>query len=98
MGSADGHAGGHWGRMTKLDLSKFKLETRLGVAGRDPARYDGAVNPPMTRATTVVLDDPEQLYGNTKTYGLEGMAVQEALRDALVSVEGGAAAVLAPSG
>ncbi len=85
--------------MNKLDLSKFKLETRLGVAGRDPARFDGAVNPPMARATTVVLDDPDLLYGGkNKTYGLEGMAVQEALRDALVAVEGGAGAVLAPSG
>lgn len=86
--------------MTKpLDLSKLKLETRLGVAGRDPARFDGAVNPPVHRATTLVLEDPGKLYGaRTKTYALEGMAVQEALRAALVAVEGGAGAVLAPSG
>lgn len=86
--------------MTKpLDLSKLKLETRLGVAGRDPARFDGAVNPPVHRATTLVLEDPGKLYGaRTKTYALEGMAVQEALRAALVTVEGGAGAVLAPSG
>ena len=85
--------------MTKLDLSQFRLETRLGVAGRDPARFDGAVNPPLTRATTLVIDDPNGLYGGkNKTYALEGMAVQEALRAALIAVEGGAGATLAPSG
>ena len=87
--------------MTKppLDLSKLRLETRLALAGRDASRFEGAVNPPVHRATTVLLDEPGDLYsGKTKTYALEGMAVQEALREALVGVEGGADAVLAPSG
>ncbi|MCR6643366.1 MAG: cystathionine beta-lyase [Terricaulis sp.] len=82
-----------------IDLSALSLETRLALAGRDPARSEGAVNPAIHRASTLLFDDPDDLYGKpNKTYALEGMAVQEALRDALVAVEGGAGATLAPSG
>lgn len=85
--------------MKELDLSKLRLETRLALAGRDAARFEGAVNPPLHRATTIVMDDVDALYGApAKTYGLEGMAVQEALKAALIAVEGGAGATLAPSG
>lgn len=82
-----------------LDLSKLRIETRLALAGRDPSRHDGAVNPAIHRATTLVIDDTADLYNTPKkTYALEGMAVQEALKDALLAIEGGAAATLAPSG
>lgn len=82
-----------------IDLSALRVETRLALAGRDHARNERAVNPAVHRATTLVFDDPEDLYGKPhKTYALEGMAVQEALREALVAVEGGAGATLAPSG
>ncbi len=81
------------------DLSKYRLETRLALAGRDPARFDGAVNPPIQRATTLILPEVDDLYDKpVKTYALEGMAVQEALCEALVVIEGGAGATLAPSG
>lgn len=82
-----------------LDLSKLRWETRLAHAGRDRARSEGAVNPPVHRATTLLIDDTDDLYGaQKKTYGLDGMAVQEALREALVAIEGGAGATLTPSG
>lgn len=85
--------------MTGRDLSKYQLETRLALAGRDPARFDGAVNPPIQRATTLILPEVDNLYDKPiKTYALEGMAVQEALCEALVAIEGGAGATLAPSG
>lgn len=81
------------------DRSKYKLETRLALAGRDPARNDGAINPPIQRASTLVIENADELYNTPrKTYALEGMAVQEALREALVAIEGGADACLAPSG
>lgn len=81
------------------DLSRFRLETRLALAGRDPARFEGAVNPALHRASTVVIEDIDDLYNTPKrTYALEGMAVQEALRATLVAIEGGAGATLAPSG
>jgi cysteine-S-conjugate beta-lyase len=82
-----------------LDLSKLRFETRLAHAGRDRSRSEGAVNPPVHRATTLLIDDADDLYGTPKkTYGLDGMAVQEALREALVAIEGGAGATLTPSG
>lgn len=81
------------------DKRDLKPDTRLGRAGRNPARQDGAVNPPVHRASTVVLDDMGDLYsGKTKTYALEGMAVHDALKEALMTVEGGEAVTLAPSG
>jgi cystathionine beta-lyase len=84
---------------TPLDLSKLRLETRLAHAGRDRARSEGAVNPPVHRATTLLIDDADDLYGAPKkTYGIDGMAVQEALREALVAIEGGGGATLTPSG
>jgi cystathionine beta-lyase len=81
------------------DLSRFHIETRLAHAGRDSQRFEGAVNPPIQRATTIILSDADDLYDRpTKTYGLEGMAAQDALKDALLAVEGGAGVTLAPSG
>ncbi|MEZ5996956.1 MAG: cystathionine beta-lyase [Hyphomonadaceae bacterium] len=86
--------------MTKktMDLSGLGLASRLAHAGREAARADGTVNPPVQRATTLLFDDVETLYHGAKTYALEGMAAHEALCEALLAVEGGAGAVLAPSG
>jgi cystathionine beta-lyase len=81
------------------DPASLRWETRLALAGRDPARFDGAVNAPVHRASTLIIPDVDDLYNTPKkTYALEGMAVQEALRAALTAVEGGAEATLAPSG
>lgn len=82
----------------KLDLDKLHPETKLAHAGRDPARYDDAVNPPVHRATTLVIDKVEDLYDARQTYALDGMAVHTALEQSLLAVEGGAGATLAPSG
>jgi cystathionine beta-lyase len=84
--------------MSKADLSKLHMETRLAHAGRNPSGVGATVNPPVQRATTLLFEDSGTLYHAPKTYGLDGMAVQEALRDMLVAVEGGAGSVLAPSG
>ncbi|MES1202625.1 MAG: cystathionine beta-lyase [Pseudomonadota bacterium] len=83
----------------KPSLEDLHLETRLALAGRDPSKQDGAINPPVHHASTLVLENADDLYGApVKTYALEGMAVQEALCEALIAVEGGAGASLAPSG
>ncbi|MEJ0061053.1 MAG: cystathionine beta-lyase [Terricaulis sp.] len=87
--------------MTKrmLDRSKLRLETQLALAGRDTARFDGAINPVVHHATTLAIDHVADLYNTPKkTYALEGMAIQEALAEALAAIEGGAGATLAPSG
>lgn len=99
MGRTRRYAHRNGASVKKTDLSKYRLETQLTLAGRDAARFDGAVNPAIHRATTVIIPDTDDLYGTPKkTYALEGMAVQEALRAALVAIEGGADACLAPSG
>jgi cystathionine beta-lyase len=86
--------------MAKKPLSEhLHPDTRLTLAGRDPSRQDGAINPPVHHASTIILDDVDALYGApNKTYALEGMAIQDALCDALADVEGAAGASLAPSG
>ena len=83
---------------SKDELAKLRWETQLAHAGRDPSRSEQTVNPAIHRATTLVFDDVEGLYGKAKTYALEGMQVHEALRKALVAVEGGYDALLVPSG
>ncbi|MBC7767701.1 MAG: cystathionine beta-lyase [Phycisphaerales bacterium] len=81
------------------DLSKLRLETRLVLAGRDSARSEGAVNPAVHRATTLLIADTDDLYNTPKsTYALDGMAVQQALREAVAAIEGGVDAALTPSG
>jgi cystathionine beta-lyase len=85
--------------MPSRDFSKFRLETKLALAGRDTARSGGALNPVVHHATTLIIPDTDDLYNTPKqTYGLDGMAVQEALRQAVAAIEGGADATLAPSG
>ncbi|MBI1249912.1 MAG: cystathionine beta-lyase [Alphaproteobacteria bacterium] len=81
------------------DLSRFHPQTRAVLAGRGGPLADGAVNPPVHRASTLVIDTLDGLYGEGKrTYALEGMAVHQALRSALLEISGGAGATLAPSG
>lgn len=81
------------------DLSKLRLDTRLALAGRDPNRFEGAVNPAVHRATTLIIDDADELYNTPRqTYALEGMAVQNALKEALIAIEGGVSATLTSSG
>lgn len=75
------------------------LPTKIVQAGRDPAKHDGVVAPPITRGSTVLLPDAATLIkGAVKDYGLEGHAVQEALAAVLAEIEGGTGAVLLPSG
>lgn len=83
----------------RRDSARYRLETRLVLAGRDARRFDGAVNPPLHRATTLLIGEADALYGKAeKTYALDGMAVQEALRAAVANLEGAHDTVLAPSG
>lgn len=73
--------------------------TRTLMAGRDPKLFDGAVNPPVQRVSTILLSKVSELYGtDVQTYGLDGMAVHRTLEQALIEIEGGAAAHLVPSG
>jgi cystathionine beta-lyase len=86
-------------RRPPRDLSRFHPQTRAILAGGDPALHDGAINPPIHRASTLKIPRVDGLYGEGKrTYALEGMAVHDALCAALIGQSGGAGATLAPSG
>ncbi len=81
-----------WSAVTRLVHAGDSDEARLGFAAR-------SVNPPVQRASTVVLPDAASLYGNDHpTYGRAGLGVQASLEAALCELEGAVAAKLFSSG
>jgi cystathionine beta-lyase len=84
----------------------MKDETRLVHAGRDPQRDGGIVNPPVSRASTVLYPtleafarrgDGDARYRAVR-YGAYGAANTLALADAVAELEGGAGTVLTSTG
>ncbi|WP_084419062.1 cystathionine beta-lyase [Henriciella litoralis] len=75
----------------------MKLPTRL-IHNRsgNPARR--TVNPPVERASTVLLPDREQLYNAKPGYGRMGLSVHRELEAAMCELEGASDARLTPSG
>ena len=84
----------------------MKDETRLVHAGRDPQRDGGIVNPPVSRASTVLYPTLDAFArrnaGDAKyravRYGAYGVANTLALADAIAELEGGAGAVVTATG
>ena len=84
----------------------MKDETRLVHAGRDPQRDGGIVNPPVSRASTVLYPTlaafARRGEGNARyrgvRYGAYGTANTLALSDAVAELEGGAGAVATSTG
>ena len=84
----------------------MKDETRLVHAGRDPQRDGGIVNPPVSRASTVLYPTLDAFArrnaGDAKyravRYGAYGVANTFALADAVAELEGGAGAVVTSTG
>jgi cystathionine beta-lyase len=82
----------------------MKKDTLLARAGRDPARYQGMVNTPVFRTSTVIfpdLDSYEARGGDDYKkvrYGMYGTPTTFALEEAVARMEGGHAAVALPSG
>ena len=82
----------------------MKKDTLLTHAGRDPARYDGMVNTPVFRTSTVIFPDlasyetrpPEG--ERAVRYGRRGTPTTFALEDAVAQMEGGYRAAAVPSG
>lgn len=65
-----------------------KTDTRIVHAGRDPRVDNGGVNPPVQRASTVLLDKAEDMFRpGTWTYGIHGTATHQALKAALCELE-----------
>ncbi|MFK8251370.1 cystathionine beta-lyase [Ancylobacter terrae] len=80
---------------------KFAVETQLVVEGREPDRYDGFVNVPITRGATIIYPSAADLRhhtGRRYSYGRRGNPTLEGLETALTTLEGGAGVVLTPSG
>ncbi|MEE2929985.1 MAG: cystathionine beta-lyase [Pseudomonadota bacterium] len=75
----------------------MKRNTRLihNKAGTGPRR---TVNPPVEKASTVILPDRKALYGEKPGYGRMGLSVHRELETALCTLENANAARLTPSG
>ncbi len=86
------------------DKKKFRRDTITAHAGRDPRRFDGVVNTPVYRASTVLFPDVESYQGRdpddykAMRYGIYGTPTTFALEEAVARLEGGHAAVALPSG
>ncbi|MBS7541599.1 cystathionine beta-lyase [Ancylobacter oerskovii] len=78
----------------------YAPDTLLVTAGRDPQRFDGFVNVPIVRGSTVLSPTVHDLEHHTGrySYGRRGNPSVEALETALAELEGGAGVVLTPSG
>ena len=73
--------------------------TRLVRAGAEPKAPVRTVNPPIQRASTVLLPDAKALYdGKHATYGRVGLAPRDGLCEALAELEGASEVCLYPSG
>jgi len=74
-----------------------KLSTRL-VHQRSGKRHSPTVNPPIERASTLLLPDTDALNTQKPNYARMGLATHNELCDALCDLEGAIGAHLAPSG
>ena len=89
-----------------MSEKRFKRDTRLGHLGRDPARFDGAVNPPVYHASTVIAPDTATFKASGRrrfekgetVYGRFGTPTHQMLEDALTELEGGADTVVLGNG
>ena len=73
--------------------------TRLIRAGRTEGVLSNTVGPPIQRGSTVLMPNAASLYDDSQTtYGREGLAAQNALKDALCELEGAVGCQLFPSG
>ncbi len=77
----------------------MKDETRIIRSGAEPRPLARTVNPPIQRASTVLLPDARSLYDPAQTsYGRAGLATRDALCEAIAEMEGAAGTRLYPSG
>lgn len=85
---------------------RYAIDTLLGHAGGDPASREGAVNPPVYRASTFLFPsvaeweasrDPRRRFDIIR-YGQLATPTTLALEEAIATVEGGYRAMLLPSG
>lgn len=89
---------GEW-RKPKPGMRK---DTILGHAGRAPERFDGAVNVPVIRASTILFADVDSHESADRftgvRYGRHGTTTRFALEETLAALEGAARVCALPSG
>lgn len=74
-------------------------ETEFTHLGRPEPGMGTAVNPSVTRASTLLFDDAADLYrSDVRGYGRHGADVHDHLADMFTHLEGGAGTTLFPSG
>jgi len=80
----------------------MRKDTILSHAGRSPERFDGAVNVPVIRASTILFPDVETHEGGDRftgvRYGRHGTTTRFALEETLAQVEGAARVCAVSSG
>ncbi len=74
--------------------------TKMMRLGRDHSITGPFVNPPVIHASTVLFENTDAMLGHRQryVYGRRGTPTSEALEMAISAMEGGAGAVLCPSG
>lgn len=74
--------------------------TEVVRLGRDPFRFDGFVNPPVVRGSTVLSPTYDALVNHSGrySYGRRGNPTTEALETAISALEGADGTLLTPSG
>jgi cystathionine beta-lyase len=79
---------------------RFRSATQVVVAGRTPFAFEGFVNTPIFRGSTVLSPTVDQYvhHKGKYVYGRRGTPTTDALADALRLLEDGAGVVLTPSG
>lgn len=82
------------------DIANLQMGTRLSVAGRHPEEAFGFVNPPVYHGSTILFPTTHDLarHNNRYGYGRRGSPTSTALQETICAMEGGAGAVLCPSG
>ena len=98
--------------MTEIILAKhnalkdrpMKEDTKIVRAGRHPERFEGAVNPPVFHASTILrptldaMDAAMGAKGKVTLYGRRGTPTQFAFEEAVTEIEGGFTGFSYPSG
>ena len=83
---------------------KRHQDTRLVHGGSHPERFDGAVNPPVYRVSTVVSANVEEMRYRSQhpqgvlAYGRAGTPTHWALQEAVADLEGYKHCLALPSG
>jgi cystathionine beta-lyase len=84
-----------------LMVQKKKTATLLTHVSTDPKKYDGAVNIPVHRASTIIFNSYEEFENRPKpayTYGRAGTPTSAAFEQAITELEGAAGSVSTCSG